>query len=182
MEVTAKNLDETIQKLKAKSARLKDMTPAFKAFGSFLEKGTDDCFQNSADWDGNAFDDLAVSTIDARIAKAGGFKRTKSGKFTKGARKKQAAMAATGGIKILVDTARARNSQHTEASKDSLKWSAIGYIGPHITGSETVVGRPPKRNVSPFEKVGGAWKLNIKANAELNRLVVKHIRGEGSVA
>lgn len=173
------SIDKAIESLRAKSARMRDLEPALKVFGRFIETNVDNCFDQSRDWDGTAFPSLAESTIEKRIGnlKAAN-KRTKSGDLTKAAKAFQAKLRAPGGIKPLVDTGRARNSQHTDAGPESLVWTSVGYLGYHFTGN----ARLPQRNVSPFVFINGTdWRLHPRAKAKLSELIGQHImRGEAA--
>lgn len=155
-----------------------DLSPMFKQFGRFVEKNVDDCFDRSEDWDGKAFEPLAESTIQKRIGALGAAnKRTKAGKLTKGAQAFRAKLTAPGGIKPLVDTARARNSQHVEVDKQWCLWTAVGYLGYHFAGNEHL----PARNVSPFVLVNNEWVLHERAAAQLDALIKKYVTS-GSTA
>jgi len=169
-------LDQTIAALKAKSAKIKNLEPAYKRAAAEFVKKTDDSFQNSKGYDGEAWEPLTQSTIDKRVRslKAAN-KRGKSGKLTKGAQAFRSKLMAPGGIKPLVDTARARNSCHATTSKDGIDWSAVGYLGYHMGGSAD--GKLPKRNPSPFEWNGSAWILRESAKASLFKYVTAHIYG-----
>ena len=180
MLVDFRGLDAAIETTKLLSKAVANLTPAYKLFGADLVKKTDDAFHASVGFDGEAWEPLATSTIDSRIAKVGGFKRTKKGKFTKGALKKQAKMSAAGGIKPLVDTARARNSQHVgPASRDGIEWSAVGYLGTHMAGtSKAGRGRNitiPKRNPTGFELVGGQWVLRDSTKKMLQKRIFQYL-------
>lgn len=172
MGVQAEGLDEAIKSLRAQAARVNDLTPMFKNYGRWLEKQVDDCFDRSEDWDGVEFEPLAESTIAKRVGslKAAN-KRTKSGGLTKGAKTLREKMLAPGGIKPLVDTARARNSQHFESSKTWGVWTAVGYLGFHFAGNE----RLPARNVSPFVLVNNDWVLHRRAAEQLDALIKKYV-------
>ena len=172
MGVDVKGLDDAIAMLRGKADRLQDLAPAFKQFGAFVEKNVDDCFDQSRNWDGKPFPPLAESTIEKRIGnlKAAN-KRTKSGELTKGAKALRDKLRSPGGIKPLVDTARARNSQHSVADAESIIWSAVGYLGYHFEGNEHL----PARNVSPFNLDGQGWKMHPRARAELDRLIIQHV-------
>lgn len=176
MEIREKGMGDAAAYFAALAARCADLEPAFEAFGAYIVKTTDDGFRNEREADGTVFAPLAVATIDARIAKVGGFKRTRKGSFTKGALKKQARLSAPGGIKILTDTARARNSQHTVATPNSLTWSAVGYLGAHMAGTSRV----PKRNPTPFVRVGNGWALNAKAQDKVT-VDIRHYVQTGEV-
>lgn len=172
MRFEAEGLDAAIKLLSSQSARVRDMTPCFKAYGRWLEKNVDDCFDQSKDWDGKEFPPLADSTIAARIGSHGAAnKRGKTGKLTKGAAILRDKMRSPGGIKPLVDTARARNSQHFEADATGGLWTAVGYLGYHFAGNDNL----PARNVSPFILVGGGWRLHERASSELEARVARWI-------
>lgn len=159
-----------------RAKRAGDLSPVLKVFGAWIDKTTNDDFQGSHEFDGKAFPALAASTIDARIARHGGFKRTSGGKFTKGALKKQTAFSASGGIKPLIDTAVQMNSARTTMDgKNGLKWSAVGRLMFHITGSLSIVGRPPRRNPTVFEVTDGVARLQPKAQAILQGMVSTYI-------
>jgi hypothetical protein len=180
MASSAKGLDETIKSLKAKAARLQDLSPALKTFGRWVERNVDDCFDQSVDWDGKPFQPLAPSTIEQRIGNlAAANKRTKSGELTKGARELREKLQAPGGIKPLVDTARARNSQHSDTTADTWIWTAVGYLGYHMAGNE----RLPVRNPSPFviNSNSRGWKLHPRAQSKLDKIISAYVnRGSTS--
>lgn len=162
-EISAKGLDEAVKHMRERAQRFSDLRPALKAVGREIELRTDTAFRDSKSPFGEAFPPLAPSTLASRARKLpGAKKRGKGGKLTGGALKKrsEAIAAYQGGatniFKPLVDTARARNSQHVDIDVQSLKWSAVGYLGPHMTGT----GRVPKRNVAVFEKRGEQWVLH----------------------
>lgn len=166
------DLGEASRRMFERAERLRNLEPAFRVFGAWLEKRVDDGFQSSREFDGTAFPPLAESTIDSRIRRVGGFKTQKrSGLLTAGAARKQSKMRAPGGIKILVDTARARNSQHTATWSNGMRWSAVGYLGPHMTGGKDL----PRRNPTPFEKVGGKWRLASSAAQRLMQTLTAYV-------
>lgn len=82
------------------------------------------------------------------------------------------------GIKILIDTARARNSNHVDrATRTSIEWSAVGYLGYHMAGTK----RMPMRNPSAFVYEAGAWALHPKGAKLLASYVTSYVfRGEAS--
>lgn len=166
-------LDGAAARMAARAERLRDLTPAMKAYGAWLEKQVDDGFDQSREFGGAPFPELKQSTIDSRIRRAGGFKTNKrSGLLTAGAAKKQAKLIAPGGIKPLVDTARARNSQHFDARADGGTWSAVGYLGPHMTGGKAGLQR---RNPTPFEYVAGKWSLKPEARRRFTETVTAYV-------
>lgn len=178
MRIAAEGLDDAIKSLRGQAARMNDLTPAFKQFGGFVVKQVDDCFDKSVDWNGTAFHPLADSTIEKRVGnlKAAN-KRTKAGELTKGARALQSKLRSPGGIKPLVDTARARNSQHFDADKLFGTWTAVGYLGYHFAGNPNL----PARNVSPFVLLGSDWVLHKRAHTQLDALIKQYVTG-GSTA
>jgi hypothetical protein len=179
MASRVEGLDRAIESLRQKAERMRDLGPALKVFGRFVETNVDDCFDQSRDWDGTPFPPLAESTIERRIGnlKAAN-KRTKSGELTKAAKTLRDKLRSPGGIKPLVDTARARNSQHTDAGPESLIWTSVGYLGYHFTGNE----RLPQRNVSPFVFLNSNnWRLHPRAKVKLHEVVTQHVqRGEAA--
>lgn len=178
MRIEAEGLDDALKSMRAQAARMNDLTPVFRTFGRFVEKQVDDCFDRSEDWDGKAFPPLADSTIEKRVGnlKAAN-KRTKAGELTKGARALQSKLRSPGGIKPLVDTARARNSQHVEVDKLFCTWTAVGYLGYHFAGNEHL----PARNVSPFVLVSNDWVLHKRAHAQLDALIKQYVTDGGTV-
>ena len=90
--------------------------------------------------------------------------------------------AARAGIKPLIDTARMKNSQRaTLRGKRALVWSAVGYMGPHITGGKAPSGQgaslfgggghPPMRNPTCFVGVGGEARLKPMFATRLTSLI-----------
>ena len=180
--ISARGLDTATKLADAMAARALNLRPALTVFGAELTKRVDDAFQNSKSPAGEIWPTLAPSTVAKRAAKLPGAKRRgKDGKLTKGAKQKRVQGAAAyqhagaGNIKALVDTARMRNSQNVRVDATSLLWSAVGYMAPHITGSQKRPGRPPKRNPAPFELNGGKWELTPALQALLARYVSGYI-------
>lgn len=160
--------------MRERAERMRDIEPACRVFGAWLQKQVDDGFAMSREFSGELFPVLATSTIDARIRRHGGFKLQKrSGLLTARAARTQAKFRAPGGIRALIDTGRARNSQHTVAHSSGLRWSAVGYLGPHMTGGAN--GRPPRRNPTPFERHGRAWALAPSAHDRFRRAVAAYV-------
>lgn len=183
--VEQSGLDRAIDALKKQSQALRDLTPAYKRFAADIVKKTDDAFHNSHGYDGEAFEPLSPYTIENRVGnlKAAN-KRTKKGELTKGAKALREKLLAPGGIKPLVDTARARNSVHADAGKDGVDWSAVGYLGVHMAGTDKA-GRGrnvtiPVRNVSPFILDGGKWKLRDSAKKQLGARIREHVFGSSA--
>lgn len=164
--VTGNGLEAAMARAAEMGKRFANMSPALKVIGAEMVKRTDDAFEQSRSPAGEAFPPLAQSTLLARARKLkSARKRNKRGELTKGALKTRAKIMAPGGAKPMIDTARARGSQHTEVSPHLLKWSAVGYLAPHITGGQRrgKTGMPPKRNVTVFEHGGGGLNLSIFA-------------------
>lgn len=162
--------------MRDRAARTLDQTPMLKVFASWIDKVTNDDFQESHEF-GDVFANfppLAQSTIEARLREHGGFARKTrrdgmAGDFTKKALKVQREFLAPSGIKPLIDTARAMNSARTVVdSKTSVRWNAVGYLLPHMTGSQDPEGRPPRRNPTVFEvSWSGAPELKPAAAKKL---------------
>lgn len=165
-------LTETIAKLQKQSKALRNLEPPYKRFAAEIVKKTDDGFQNSKGYDGEAWDPLSDVTIEKRAGslKAAN-KKTKSGKLTKGAKTFRAKLTAPGGIKPLIDTARARNSQHATASKDGVDWSIVGYLGYSMGGTDKI----PVRNPSPFYWDGSNWQLRESAMKSLGKHISAYV-------
>lgn len=171
------------QRMRDRAKRMRDHTPALKVFGETIRKLTDDGFQKQAELDGQAFPPLAPSTVEARIAAKGGNKRTKRGSLTKGAVSKRAMLSAPGGMKMLQITGVQRNSNHVAITgKNQLTWSALGRLLPHVTGSHSPEGHPPKRNPTVFD-VGrdGKPKLKPRVAKLLHDMVTSYVE-TGKVA
>ena len=153
---------EAAQRMRDRAKRMRDHSPALKVFGQAIDKLTSDGFRGQKELDGERFAPLAPSTIEARIRAKGGSKRTGRGTLTKGASKKRAAMSAPGGMQILQITGLQKNSARTTVTaKNTATWSAIGRLLPHMTGSASPEGRPPKRNPTVFD-VGRDGKAKLK--------------------
>lgn len=176
----ASGAEAVASKLAAISERLQNMQPALEVFGAWLVKTTDDSFRGEKEHDGSPFEQLKPATINARIRKAGGFRRKKQGEYdysardadyTKGALKKQAKMLAPGDIKILTDTARARNSQHYVASPNKLVYSVVGYLGAHMSGTADI----PRRNPTAFDREGDKWKLGKRGTDKLRDVIGSYV-------
>lgn len=166
------------QRMRERAARALNHTPALKLFAAWATKVTDDGFQISKELDGAPFPALAPSTIAQRLSEAGALKKSKrrTSGLTKKSEQRYRAMTAPGGMKPLVKTARMRNSQRMQATgKNGLEWSAIGYLAPHITGSASPEGRPPRRNPTVFSGAGDTLTLKPKAREKLNAMVSSYI-------
>lgn len=81
-------------------------------------------------------------------------------------------MLAPGGIKILTDTARARNSQHYVASPNKLVYSVVGYLGAHMAGTADI----PKRNPTAFDRDGDSWKLGKRGTDKLREVINSYVK------
>ncbi len=184
VSVHMEGLEQTIAMLKARSRALTDLTPVYKAMGAEMVKKTDDAFQDSRGYDGEAWDALAQSTIDKRVGslKAAN-KKTKAGKLTKGAMRFRERLKSPGGIKPLIDTARARNSNHATTSREGIEWSAVGYLGVHMAGTDRAGKNHniviPMRNPSPFIWVNDEWVLRESARKSLEEKIKAHVFGKG---
>lgn len=163
------------KRMAERAERIRNLAPALRVFAEEIVKATDDAFDQSRTVTGKPFPKLAPSTIEARGRKVRGAS-TKSrkagtrGRLTASARK--ARSAAAGSHKPLVDTARARNSaKHTKIrGGDTIQWSAVGYLGPHIHGKGV-----PQRNPTAFEGKPGNMRLVGKFQRRLSKLVTTYI-------
>lgn len=177
---TAIGLDEAQRRMQERAARMKDLSPALRVVAADLEERTDRAFRDLKSPAGEIWPTLAPSTQLARAAKLPGAKRRskKTGKLTKGALHKRAAGIAGyqfGGaetFKALVDTGRMRGSVRVRVKRHSLEFAAIGYMGPHITGSTKRPGRPPKRNPTVFERAASG---QLEAIAPVMSLLMRSI-------
>ncbi len=166
LTISAEGLAEADKRMQERVRRLADLSPALKVVAAEIEKQTDDAFRKSTSPFGEQWPRLAPSTIAARAAKVPGANRRSkaTGKLTRGAYAKRQAAAekykagASNVFKPLVDTGRMRNSVHVAVRGNELVFTAVGYMGPHITGSQNVEGRPPKRNPTVFQLAGGVFK------------------------
>ena len=166
LRIDSKGSDEAAARLLERAARARDLAPVMRVVAAEIDRETDTAFRSSTSPFGEPFPRLAPSTAAARAAKLPGANRRskKSGQLTAGARRKRteaAASYAAGAPKIftpLIDTGRARGSAHATADATGVSWTAVGYLGPHIMGSKSPPGRPPKRNVSVFQMQGGVLR------------------------
>lgn len=216
MQVQATGIDEQRARLAAMQARLLDLTPPLRVVAAELEKRTDDALDRSMSPAGEAFPPLATSTVIARARKQKSFSRKGKGsnRLTRGARAKRATailfnmgagpLGGTPFARALIDTGRLRKSQRARVVGQHVEWSAVGYLGPHITGGTGVAGatgsrntlvrqvlsqfkdfqrtagRPPKRNPTVFELRAGDWHLN-ESMARYTHRVVHHYVMTGEV-
>jgi len=94
-------------------------------------------------------------------------------KLTKSAAAKRAQLLAPGGIVPLIDTARARNSNHIDPpGQTSVVWSAVGYLGYHMSGTRKM----PARNPTPFVHDGSGWRLADDAMQDLGSAIVNYVK------
>ena len=150
------------KRLREMAARMRDHTPALKVFGQEIDKATSDAFQQQREIGGDAWPDLASSTVEARLrGHKPANRRTRKGEFTEKAKGLRARLTAPGGMKMLQITRQMANSARTTvAGKNKLVWSALGRLLPHMTGSKGVLGHLPKRNPT-------VWDVNSQGKPEL---------------
>jgi hypothetical protein len=166
LTISAEGLTEADKRMQERVARLADLSPALRVVAAEIETQTSNAFQRSQSPFGEQWPALAPSTQAARAAKLpGANRRSKStGKLTRAAYLKREKAVAdyqagkSGIFKPLIDTGRMRNSVHVNVRGNELEFTAVGYMAPHITGSLTKPGRPPKRNPTVFQMVGGAFQ------------------------
>lgn len=124
----------------------------------------------------------AREAFDARNDKirAAGKARSDTAKSLRNSRAKykqqKKRISSPAGIKILIDTARARNSNHVDPpQRITMLWSAVGYLGYHMSGTR----RMPERNPTPFMWNGSQWALAADARKDLGTAVTNYVyRGE----
>lgn len=195
MRVDIIGLEALLERTKQRRERVEHLGPAFTVFGASIVKQTDDCFQMQRDWNGEPFAALAESTLAQKIGKVAfkGRKLQEDGTYKRRSRKAYAKKRARvrakltqpnfarsdpsrGNIKILIDTARARNSNHVDDPEATyMLWSAVGYLAYHMTGTS----RMPERNPTPFVWASKAWGLHPRARTELNMLMLNYVlRGD----
>ncbi len=183
LRIESKGSDEAAARLLERAARTRDLSPVMRVVAAEIDRETDQAFRSSRSPFGEQFPRLAPSTVEARAAKLPGANRRgkKTGQLTKGARDKRAtasAAYAAGQAKIftpLIDTGRARGSAHATADANGVSWTAVGYLGPHIMGSKSPPGRPPKRNVSVFQMQGGYLKPIPRIQSLLLSSVARYV-------
>lgn len=177
--VTATGLAEAQRRLADRAARIRDMSAVMKVIGQDLVTETDNSFARQQSPAGEAWPGLAQSTKMGRVGRLkAANKRTKAGALTAGASRLRASLLGVGGMTPLVDTGRMRNSVRVRPARRAVQWSAVGYMAPHMTGGKE--GRPPKRNPSPFEFVGGRWRLVPRLSKKYAEMIVRWIeRGQG---
>lgn len=156
--VTVHGLTAADRALRDRARRIRDLTPAMKEGARLIEKETDDSFRKQRSPLGEPWATLKPSTIAGRAA------RIKSKKI------RSAILA--GGVTPLVDTGRMRNSVHVKATKRQMRFSAVGYMGPHMTGG----GPLPKRNPTVFE-FATRWQLVPHVRERLTQIIRRHIGG-----
>lgn len=258
MLIESTGLVEAIERMSARSERLKDLSEAMRSFGEGLVTKIDDGFNTEKNFDGTAFEPLKASTLAARASSHAGGKHgykasraelhkklTAAGKdgtqiakalakhatayqlkrthfkagltseeqvgaleklriayekrraklqlaahpSAKGSqinqlkraqdsyeRKRKAIAAPAPSHKILTDTARARNSNHTsDVTDDSVRWSAVGYLAYHMSGTRHMAARNP----TAFVWDGSNWVLHVKAKETLSQTLTTYIfKGE----
>lgn len=266
MRVESEGLLQTIEHIRARIERVKDLTEVMRAYGEAMVTTTDNGFKNQRNYDGTPFAPLKDSTLEGRASRvAGGTDGIKKkrrelreklkakGKTTeqiakalhkqnltyqykrisfatglslqekaakraklktdyqdkrrralslaqvstndKGKSGRKALSAALRAAeasykrklkqleepslyKILIDTARARNSNHVDRIESkSLSWSAVGYLGYHMSGTHYMAARNP----TPFVFDGDQWVLHDKARELFSTSVLHYIQtGENS--
>ena len=177
--ISAQGLHEAEKRMAERAKRIANLAPALRVVAAEIEKRTDDAFHRSQSPFGEIWPTLAPSTQAARAAKLPGARKRskKTGKLTKGARQKRVEGIAAyqfGGantFKPLVDTGRMRNSVRVLVRGNELEFSAVGYMGPHITGGRKL----PKRNPTVFQLAGGQFKPIPDVLSYLLRTVGRYV-------
>lgn len=191
LQIEATGLIDAQRMVTQMAVRMSDLEKPLKNIAQEIEKRTDDSFRYSRSQFGEPFKPLAPSTVAGRIRKLrGANRRNKAGKLTAGAHRMREKLTAPGGMKPLIDTARMKNSQHVVVdSPTSIRWSAVGYLGPHMTGGQRngKLGMPPQRNPTVFVKSGGGdfdflggasagWKLDASMSLYFTRAIDTYVR------
>lgn len=128
-------IEERIAELAAMAKRVDTLKPVLEVQAVALVKFIDDRFDTSTDPQGIAWEELAEATLANRRGDD---------------------------AKILVDTARLRNSIHALASDDGIRWGAsVVYAEYHQLGTEHV----PERRFLPVKQVGDAWVIDTEGPA-----------------
>src|SRR5689334_12967818 len=183
VQVTVTGLQESLAAMKTRAERIKALNAALKVVAAEIDKRTADAFANQRSPAGQPWPPLAESTLEKRAhAVKSANRRTRGGKLTKGAASMRARITST--AKPLQDTGRLKNSAHARVTAgDTIEWSEVWYGGPHITGGvrNNHTGRPPKRNMSVFERgPGGDMQLIPDVEKRLRDTIATYVR-EGNV-
>lgn len=147
----AKTFAAVASALAAMKSRLERLSPVLKVIAEEITERTDASFPKSASPLGAQWATLATSTLidRARRRSPAARKRQKNAphRLTKGAKAKRVGFVLAyhngqqgfGGVTAtpLIDTGRMRKSQRTLVKNNALEWSAVGYMGPHMTGGKT---------------------------------------------
>jgi hypothetical protein len=189
MPLEATGIEGVRARLAELEARLSDLSPVLKVVAQEVELRTDNAFATQTSPSGEVWDALSDATLVSRMRRQKGLSRKDSrGRLTQGAKKKRAtAFLSTKGFAVgkapfavaLTDTARARRSVRARVVGDHIEFSAVGYLGPHITGASGA-GRSktvsiPKRNPTVFELRSGAWFLNASMAEYLHNAVRRYV-------
>lgn len=137
MKVEAKGLTETTEKLKALSARLRDLKPVMEVAAEDTRTLIDDSFDQQASPGGAPWAPHSPKTIASRA------KRGRSGR-------------------VLIDTGRLRGSIATQSTSKSFTFGTnVGYGGVHQIGGRRVPARP----FLPVESDGSRFRLMTTGSA-----------------
>lgn len=143
--------------------RMLRLDPALKVIAEEIGERTDSSFAKSASPLGAQWSALATSTLIERARKRSPAARKKQKnaphRLTKGAKAKRVGFVLAyhnqiqgfGGVTAtpLIDTGRMRKSQRTLVKSNAIEWSAVGYMGPHMTGGKTGGKRASKGTPKP---------------------------------
>lgn len=189
--VTVTGLTEAEKRLQDMSQRVRDLTPAMKVVARQIEKETDDAFRASKSPRGEPWkmikEETALNRKGGRKLKKRVNRRTKAGGLTKGAMGARGKLFDKGLLgaqafagddvsaaqlaKPLIDTGRMRNSVNVKVSKRSVRFTAVGYMAPHMTGGENL----PKRNPTVFEGEPGDFRLVPRIAQKLRETVARYV-------
>lgn len=169
------------ERLMARAARMRDLSPVLRTQAASLEKRISDAFRSETSPAGEKWPPLAASTLEARAAKLPGAKKrdrdfgdlSDKAKRIRANAVNAARRGSRSGIKMLVDSGRLRGGIAVLVEGTSLVFTGPLYLRTHVQGDPE--RNIPQRNPLPLEVVSGDPVLAQAANAELHKAVVRYI-------
>lgn len=171
ISIQPKGLSNVIARMDRRIMALQDWAPVGKRFVAELRKETRQAFDTTKSPKGDVWPKLKPSTIAKRKVK-------KAAPSARAATSLEAALALSlgaAGLKPLDDTGRLKKSIGYVATRGGFKFFAVGYLRPHMSGGGQNKLRPPKRNPTPFEKVGDRYQLIPRLALRLRELARQHV-------
>lgn len=163
----AADFERAQKRIEEMKARAKNLRPALMVLAQDLRTFVDDRFATSTAPDGQPWAELSESALRSRARRAAGpsvrrnalvgplpegVRRTTRRAWTRSRARR--AMAAVFDAKILIDTARLRQSITTKVGRSDLTVGTnVVYAGVHQFGSDD--GATPPRPFLPFTSAGG---------------------------